>query len=78
MATVVPSLTAPIRSAGTGSPGARPSSSRTPATAASRYAGLTDSSLCATSEPSGRLATMSVNVPPRSTQKSHKPPISQA
>src|SRR5262245_12047293 len=40
-----------------------------PATAASRYcSGFSESSLWVTSEPSGRLATTSVKVPPRSIQ----------
>ena len=69
VATVVPILTASIASAGIGAPAASPSSSRMPCTAASRYrSGFSDSSLCVASVPSGRRATMSVNVPPRSIQ----------
>ncbi len=43
-----------------------------PWTAASRYrSGFSDSSLCVASVPSGRRATISVNVPPRSIQNCH-------
>src|SRR5690625_1122831 len=45
-----------------------------PATAASRYrAGFSESSLWVTRRPSGRRATMSVKVPPRSIQNCHLP-----
>jgi hypothetical protein len=64
VATVVPILTASML-APTGS------RARTPATAASAYcSGFSESSLWVTSEPSGRRATMSVKVPPRSIQNS--------
>ncbi|CFW38973.1 Uncharacterised protein [Bordetella pertussis] len=72
VATVVPILTHSTWSAGTGWPGAMPSSLRMPATAASRYcSGFSDSILAVTVAPSGRRATISVNVPPRSTQNCH-------
>src|SRR5208282_5261770 len=74
VATVVPSLTEAIRAAGIFWPGATPKSCLMPATAASRYApGWSESSLRATSCPSGRRATISVNVPPRSIQNSQRP-----
>ena len=45
-----------------------------PATAGSAYRpGSSDSSLCTASVPSGRRATTSVNVPPRSIQNSQRP-----
>ncbi len=76
VATVVPILTAATRSAGTGSSGASPSSSRIPATAASRWrSGSCERSLRVTSRPSGSLPTTSVNVPPRSIQNSQRPVI---
>ena len=40
-------------------------------TAASGYRGLSDNSLAVAISPSGRRATTSVNVPPRSIQKLH-------
>ena len=56
--------------------GAMPSRCRMPATAGSSYApGFSDSSLCTASVPSGRRATTSVNVPPRSIQNSQRPSI---
>ena len=52
-----------------GAPGASPSKWRMPATAASLYcSGFSDSSLWVTMPPSGRRATISVKVPPRSIQ----------
>ncbi len=61
-----------------GPPSAVPSSARIPATAASRYrAGFSDSSLCVSRRPSGRRATMSVNVPPRSIQNCHPAPATR-
>jgi len=76
VATVVPIFTLSTSEALTCSSGFSPSRCRMPATAASRYcSGFSDSSLCVTSEklPSafGRRPTTSVNVPPRSIQKSH-------
>src|ERR1700744_2270517 len=69
VATVLPISTHSPSSGVTASPGFRPSRWRMPATAASRYcSGFSDSSLCVTRLPSGRLATMSVKVPPRSIQ----------
>src|SRR5659263_341196 len=69
VATVVPIRTTSISSVGIGAPGATPSRWRIPATAASRYrAGSSESSLWVVSVPSGRRATTSVNVPPRSIQ----------
>ena len=76
MATVVPSRTEPIRAAGTGSPAGTPSSPRIPASTASSYRpGSSESSLRTASVPSGRRATTSVNVPPRSIQNSQRPSI---
>ena len=64
-------------SAGMSCAGAMPSRCRMPATAGSEYAaGFSDSSLCTASVPSGRRATTSVNVPPRSIQNSQRPSIS--
>src|SRR5687767_608806 len=69
VATVVPIFTASMRSTGMGASPATPRISRMPASAASAYrSGFSDSSLCVTSAPSGRRATTSVNVPPRSIQ----------
>src|SRR5918996_2126988 len=69
VATVVPIRTTSIRSAGMRVPESMPSSARMPATAASGYwVGFSDSSLWVTRLPSGRRATRSVNVPPRSIQ----------
>src|SRR5918994_3021629 len=74
VATVVPIRTTSIRSAGMRAPGSMPSSARMPATAASGYwAGFSDSSLWVTRLPSGRRATRSVNVPPRSIQNCQRP-----
>src|SRR6266581_4581150 len=74
VATVLPSRTSAIRSAGIAAPGGTPSRWRIPATAGSAYrAGFSDSSLCTASVPSGRRATTSVNVPPLSTQNSQRP-----
>src|SRR5512147_316157 len=79
VATVVPILTAAIRSTGIGCSAATPSRCRMPATAASRYcSGFSDSSLCVTSAPCGSRATMSVNVPPRSIQNSQVPDCGSA
>ena len=73
MATVVPSRTEAIRAAGISGwfeaeqlPDARHRG-------VTVGAGLSESSLRATSRPSGRRATMSVNVPPRSIQNSQRP-----
>ncbi len=69
VATVVPILTTSIFSAGTVSPGRTPNKRRIPSTAASSYcSGFSESSLAVTISPSGRRATMSVKVPPRSIQ----------
>src|SRR5919106_5959133 len=69
VATVVPIRTTSIRSVGMRVPGSMPSRTRMPATAASGYwFGFSDSSLWVTRLPSGRRATRSVNVPPRSIQ----------
>jgi hypothetical protein len=69
VATVVPIFTHSTCAGVIGSPGFRPSRWRMPATAASRYcSGFSESSLCVTSDPSGRRPTMSVKVPPRSIQ----------
>src|SRR5918996_1964120 len=69
VATVVPIRTTSIRSAGMRVPESMPSSARMPATAASGYwVGFSDSSLWVKRLPSGRRATRSVNVPPRSIQ----------
>src|SRR5215472_6299051 len=74
VATVVPRRTTAIRSAGMLSSVATPSRYRMPATAGSSYPpGFSDSSLCTASAPSGRRATTSVNVPPRSIQNSQRP-----
>src|SRR6516162_2773687 len=74
VATVVPILTALMSASGNGSPGSSPMRSRMPCTAASAYAsGFSESSLCATSVPSGRRPITSVNVPPRSIQNSQAP-----
>src|SRR6266567_4984389 len=71
VATVVPSRTTEIRSAGMGAPSATPSRRRIPATAGSVYRhGSSDSSLWTASVSSGRRATTSVKVPPRSIQNS--------
>ena len=67
--TVVPSRTASISPPGIGSAGATPSRCLIAATAGSGYRpGFSDSSLWVVSVPSGRRATTSVNVPPRSIQ----------
>src|SRR5438552_8273624 len=69
VATVVPIFTHSTCSGVIGSRSLKPSRWRMPATAASRYcSGFSDSSLCVTSDPSGRLPTTSVKVPPRSIQ----------
>jgi len=69
VATVVPIFTHSTSAGVTGSLGLKPSRWRMPATAASLYcSGFSDSSLCVTRVPSGRLPTTSVKVPPRSIQ----------
>src|SRR6185369_3932474 len=75
VATVVPILTHSTACGVTGSPAFSPSRCRMPAMAASLYcSGFSDSSLCVTSDPSGRFATMSVKVPPRSIQNCQRWP----
>src|SRR6266481_5777554 len=72
VATVVPILTASIAAAGSAASAARPSRLRMPCSAASRYcSGFSESSLWVTRAPSGRRATTSVKVPPRSIQNCH-------
>src|SRR5258706_4876804 len=74
VATVVPRRADRIRSEGIGAPAGTSSRWRMPATAGSAYRpGFSESSLCTASVPSGRRATTSVNVPPRSIQKSQPP-----
>ena len=69
VATVVPIFTHSTNSGVIGSPCSSPSRWRMPATAASGYcSGFSLSSLWVTTTPSGRRATMSVKVPPRSIQ----------
>ena len=70
VATVVPMRTSATSPAGIGSSPSRPSSSRTPSTAASSYRrGSSERSLRVRRPPPGGRATTSVNVPPRSIQK---------
>jgi hypothetical protein len=58
-----------MRAAGSAWPRGDPSRSPMPASAASSYCrGFSDSSLWVMNAPSGRSATMSVKVPPRSIQ----------
>src|SRR5258708_16802954 len=74
VATGVPRRTDRIRSEGIGASAGTSSRWRMPATAGSAYRpGFSESSLCTASVPSGRRATTSVNVPPRSIQKSQPP-----
>ena len=76
VATVVPILTAPMRSPGMASLLPIPINSRMPCSAASRYAsGFSESSFIEFTRPDGSRATTSVKVPPRSIQNSHFPSV---